>query len=47
MFVFCFLGETWQGELGEADVVANTGIAGQEESAVEASADKLGEGGQC
>ena len=43
----CFLGEMQPGESGEADVVANTGIAGQEESAVEASADELGEGGQC
>ena len=36
----CFLVETRPGESRESD-------AGQEEAAVEASADELGEGGQC
>ena len=35
------------GESREADVMASIGKAGQEEAADEASADKLGEGGQC
>ena len=42
-----FWGGTWLGECGEADVMASIDKAGQEEAAEEASADELGEGGQC
>ena len=42
-----FWGGMQPGESRKADVMASIGKAGQEEASDEASAEKLGDGGQC